>query len=36
VPIRSCKLLIMKGDYWGGWWDSNPRHPEPQSGATTN
>ena len=21
---------------WGGWWDSNPRHPEPQSGATTN
>jgi hypothetical protein len=21
---------------WGGWWDLNPRHPEPQSGATTN
>jgi hypothetical protein len=21
---------------WGGWWDSNPRHPEPQSGATTD
>ncbi len=22
--------------YWGGWRDLNPRHPEPQSGATTN
>ena len=21
---------------WGGRWDSNPRHPEPQSGALTN
>ena len=21
---------------WGGWWDSNPRPPEPQSGALTN
>ena len=21
---------------WGGWRDLNPRHPEPQSGATTN
>ena len=22
--------------FWGGRWDSNPRHPEPQSGALTN
>ena len=21
---------------WGGWWDSNPRHSEPQSDALTN
>ena len=21
---------------WGGWWDLNPRHPESQSGATTD
>jgi hypothetical protein len=19
--------------YWGGWWDSNPRLPDPQTGA---
>ena len=24
------------GTSWGGWWGLNPRHPEPQSGATTN
>jgi hypothetical protein len=23
-------------EVWGGWRDLNPRHPEPQSGATTN
>ena len=26
----------LAGLAWGGWWDLNPRHPEPQSGATTN
>src|SRR5689334_15964559 len=30
------KSLIIRYLVWGGWWDSNPRHPEPQSGATTN
>lgn len=25
-----CKYFIF---YWGGWWGSNPRHPEPQSGV---
>jgi hypothetical protein len=31
-----CNLLILKGKHWGGRWGLNPRHPEPQSGATTN
>ncbi len=31
-----CKLLILKDLTWGGWWGLNPRHPEPQSGATTS
>jgi hypothetical protein len=29
-------LLKIKAEIWGGWRDLNPRHPEPQSGATTN
>ncbi len=23
----------ITGSFWGAWWDSNPRHPEPQSGV---
>lgn len=26
-----CKYLFIL--LWGEWWDSNPRPPEPQSGA---
>ena len=24
---------MKKTASWGGWWDSNPRQPEPQSGV---
>jgi hypothetical protein len=27
------KRLTGQNRKWGGMWDSNPRHPEPQSGA---
>lgn len=44
VIVRGCDPLeesvrkVLGGSRvaWGGWWDSNPRHPEPQSGATTD
>ena len=29
-------IAVRLFSVWGGWWDLNPRHPEPQSGATTN
>ena len=29
-PVCPCLFV------WGGRWDSNPRSPEPQSGALTN
>src|ERR1051326_4461881 len=39
-PTRHLKNGGVNGFFsglaWGGWWDLNPRHPEPQSGATTN
>ena len=34
-----CGRFVRKKsvrEVWGGWWGLNPRHPEPQSGATTN
>ena len=36
VQNQPCNLLILNDLTWGGWWGLNPRHPEPQSGATTN
>jgi hypothetical protein len=34
---RDAEALEKKEEKkWGGWRDLNPRHPEPQSGATTN
>lgn len=27
---RAFSTLLKR---WGAWWDSNPRHPEPQSGV---
>src|SRR6185503_16021507 len=40
APCSSCIYHYYRRIYrlkvWGGWWDLNPRHPEPQSGATTN
>ena len=34
TPIKGGE--IAEKIKWGGRWDSNPRHPEPQSGALTN
>ena len=39
--LSSCCIYLtikMYPDFylWGGWWDSNPRHSEPQSDATTS
>src|SRR5258708_2937346 len=30
---RCCKSLWKRAEGWGGQRDSNPQHPEPQSGA---
>ena len=27
---------FLNEEVWGGWWDSNPRHSEPQSDALTD
>ena len=35
IPIEK-KKAVPTGRlflFWGGWWDSNPQRPEPQSGA---
>ena len=32
-PASSQKLESLLASEWGGLWDSNPRRPEPQSGA---
>ena len=34
TPIKGGE--IAEKIKWGGRWDSNPRHPEPQSGALTS
>src|SRR5581483_6922700 len=34
-PLQCIRERDEKTRFWGGWRDSNPRHPEPQSGATT-
>ncbi len=36
VRNSDCNYMILITLGWGGWWGLNPRHPEPQSGATTN
>ena len=33
---KSGALPLGDTPMWGGRWDSNPRHPDPQSGALTN
>ena len=35
VAGTSCNPCLRVGPLgvWGGWWDSNPRQPEPQSGV---
>ena len=40
IPPARVDLVEKNGNrdtitvlFWGGWWDSNPRIPEPQSGA---
>ena len=37
-PIKrnARSLKEVRAFRWGGRWDSNPRSPEPQSGALTN
>src|SRR5262245_43309105 len=34
--VRMADPDVVRFEFWGGWRDSNPRHPEPQSGATTS
>ena len=33
---RKTPQVIDLQDFKGAWWDSNPRHSEPQSDALTN
>jgi hypothetical protein len=35
IPLTSDAAFEITawGGFWGGWWDSNPRQPEPQSGV---
>src|SRR5699024_2383975 len=36
IKTRCLTAWLSPNKYkWGGWWDSNPRVPEPQSGALT-
>ena len=36
LESKSSALPLGDTPTWGGRWDSNPRHPDPQSGALTN
>lgn len=29
----ACHTKLHRSEVWGEWWGSNPRQPEPQSGA---